>query len=330
MVSLAKRSRKPKLSLYACLLSIALSIISWKAFQAVPPSTDMLIFNSVPSHDPKRLCVENPYISSLSTPLTNISKSMDDWLFNIVPIEADLVQRTRGHPHTHERFDAFKPMGSCTKSCLGGACEQDKSKIACGTFSEKSATSSLSAPCVIYSIGSANHWEFELDVLKHTPCEVHTFDCTGPRERFTPPKHDRLHFHYICLGTSHKVTDVGEFWTLDEMTSTFHHNRIDLLKVDIEGYEWPLLQSWPELDAINSPTTVLPMQVLVEVHYRSQFQELSLETFADFKFATDMVSLQAHLLKMGYAVIVRDDNKRCPHCSELTLVRIRCPEVKKM
>ena len=323
-----KRSGKLKLSWFLSFLFITMTAILWKA--VLSPEIDMALWDppaSVLSHDVKRLCVENPYISSLSTSIMNISKSMDDWLMNIVPIEKDLVNRTRGHPHTHDRFHAFEPMGSCMMSCMGGACKEDRSKIVCGNHSKDGAVSSLSAPCVVYSIGSANHWGFELDILKNTPCEVHTFDCTGPRSRFNPPNDDRLYFHHICLGTSHKVNEVGEFWTLDEMTSTYQHNRIDLLKVDIEGYEWPLLQSWPELDAINAPTTVLPMQVLVEVHYQSQFQELAVTKHADFKFATDMISLQAHLLRMGYAVIVRDDNKRCLHCSELTLVRIRCPEI---
>ena len=38
-----------------------------------------------------------------------------------------------------------------------------------------------------------------------------------------------------------------------------------------------------------------------------------------------MVELQDHLLHMGYIVVVRDDNQRCRHCTELTLLRVRCP-----
>ena len=37
-----------------------------------------------------------------------------------------------------------------------------------------------------------------------------------------------------------------------------------------------------------------------------------------------MIQLQEHLLKMGYVVSIRDDNKRCKHCTELTLLRVQC------
>ena len=39
----------------------------------------------------------------------------------------------------------------------------------------------------------------------------------------------------------------------------------------------------------------------------------------------DLVHLQQHFLRMGYVVSNRDDNRRCRHCTELTLVRARCP-----
>jgi hypothetical protein len=45
----------------------------------------------------------------------------------------------------------------------------------------------------------------------------------------------------------------------------------------------------------------------------------------DFRLARDVVQLQAHLLRMGYVVVERDDNMECPHCTELTLIRSRCP-----
>jgi hypothetical protein len=68
-----------------------------------------------------------------------------------------------------------------------------------------------------------------------------------------------------------------------------------------------------------------PMQLLVEIPYQTQFAELrgpGVGARSDFKFAVDMVNLQARFLRMGYVVVERDDNK---HCTELTLVRNRCP-----
>jgi hypothetical protein len=223
-------------------------------------------------------------------------------------------------------------MGSCAQSCVGGACGGDKSKVTCGV-----SEGQMESPCVVYSIGGNNQWGFEVDVLAKTPCEVHTFDCTGPIGRFQKPDHERLHFHHVCLGTKNVpapdpstvgrgTADVhGEFWTMEKMQKTLNHTHIDLFKADIEGYEWPMFEAWPILTEMQSRTVTLPMQVLVEVHYQTQMKELHWNKRKDYKFSTDMINLQTRLLKMGYAVVVRDDNTHCQHCTELTLVRIRCP-----
>ena len=222
-------------------------------------------------------------------------------------------------------------MGGCTQNCIGGPCRNDKSKITCGVNKEV-----MEAPCVVYSIGSNNQWQFELDVLAKTPCEVHTFDCTGPKERFKKPDNDRSHFHHVCLGTKNVDAPApedrgavhGEFWTLSKMQQTLKHTQIDLFKADIEGYEFPMFEAWPILTEISAATAVLPMQVLVEIHYQTQMPELSWHKRVDWKFSNDMVNLQERFLKMGYVVVVRDDNAMCRHCTELTLVRIRCPAVQ--
>ena len=59
----------------------------------------------------------------------------------------------------------------------------------------------------------------------------------------------------------------GEMWTLLEMQQRLGHKRIDMLKLDIEGYEWPLFHSWPEIvtDKDRSASMLLPMQIMVEV-----------------------------------------------------------------
>jgi hypothetical protein len=269
--------------------------------------------------DPDRLCMENPYIPSLNSSLAEVAKRMDKWLDEETSIEKMLRADPDSTEHTHKRFEAFQAMAQCNKTCVGGQCGSDASKQVCGL-------DSLQAPCIVYSIGSNNNWSFENDVLRKTSCEVHTFDCTGDRSRFKVPSHERLHFHYACLGAKNKPArgkEFGDFWTLDKIQTSLNHSRIDLLKMDTEGYEWPIFHDWPLLTEIKSPSHVLPMQVLVEIHYKSQMKELAADT-SDFKFVTDMVQLQSRLLKMGYATVVYDPNSFCKHCVELSLMRIRC------
>jgi len=281
------------------------------------------------SSNPNRLCTQNQYANGLKLPLSDTARLMDQWLANKTLHEKTLMEhKDTTLAHTHARFDAFEVMGGCEFDCVGGECRRDESKIACGV-------TAVEAPCVVYSIGGNNKWAFEKDLLQKTPCEIHTFDCTGLRERFHKPDNDRLHFHHVCLGTANAPAPKtpptspsgigGEFWTLEKMQKTLNHTQIDLFKMDIEGYEFPLFNSWPILTDIKSPSTVLPMQVLVEVHYQTQMTELATDKRADWKFPTDMINLEEHFLKMGYAVVIRDDNKACKHCTELTLVRIKCP-----
>jgi len=300
-----------------------------------PNNAPVVAAAAVEEDTTRRLCIENPYQSSFPDSLDVIAQRADAWMATLPDKLSQAHSDGAYAEHNHARFFPFDDtMTVCTRDCVGGACGSDESKIVCGL-----AELQKEANCIIYSIGGNNWWQFEIDLLQRTPCQVHTFDCTGPVTRFQKPDNERLHFHHVCLGTKHEDAmeycssweqKCGATWTLLEMQQQLGHDRIDLLKMDIEGFEWPILLSWPLLqEKDRSRDMALPMQVLVEVHYQTQFDELRPSTvsqYVDFKSPIDMVALQARFLQMGYFVAVRDDNMACAHCSELTLVRYRCPE----
>ena len=272
----------------------------------------------IPSASALLECHKNPYRESLNTSLTDLLAMSNEWLASLP--EHYAIARNENALIKHTRFQPFQPFGTCNQTCVGGACREDTSKIVCGI-------ESLKKGCIVYSIGGNNDWRFELDLLERTPCEIHTFDCTGPHSRFIKPKNDRLYFHHICLAAESvnapETCDnghesiCGPMMSIQHVQDMMNHTRIDLLKMDIEGFEWPILKSWPTLQEDDS--AVLPYQILVEVHYISQF----LQVGTPFS-PQEHVKLQEHLLNMGYATIVRDDNPHCPHCTELSLVRIKC------
>ena len=282
------------------------------------------------------LCTANPYIESLNTSLSDVAFQAKEWLRHM-DTHLTKARQPEMLQHTHARFFPFQVMSACEQACVGGRCGADASKIVCGM---EQLDFLNDKKCVVYSIGGNNKWQFELDVLSGTSCQVYTFDCTGSKSRFQKPQDDRLSFHHICLGAASQPAPefadnctqgiCGPIMTLQEIQKMLGHDQIDLLKMDIEGYEWPIFESWPELsdNEADSIGFVLPMQILVEIHYRTQFSDLfrpnqTLKQ-ADFKLPEELVRLQAHLLRMGYAVIVRDDNRACRHCTELTLMRFRC------
>ena len=271
------------------------------------------------SFDEGSLCIHNPFLKSLDVSPGTIFSKVKTWLSHATIIERELLRN--GQSLDHSRFAAFEPFAKCDHTCLGGDCGSDQSKMVCGL-------NQLKAPCVVYSVGGNNMWEFELDVLSRTECEVHTFDCTGPISRFQVPQNSRLHFHHTCLVHSHSRGDdgamEGERFTLGEITTKLSHERIDILKMDIEGFEWPILYEWPELLDVRTSQSTLPMQILLEIHYRTRMTDLSTHPRKDFKFASDMVTLQTHLLRMGYITTTFDPNEACRHCLEVTLLRVRC------
>lgn len=288
-----------------------------KAAQSVEPA-EVTVF------DPRAVCESNPYQDALKESLHEIAGRMDAWLDNIGDYHNKALTDSKYFQPDHARFFPFgDDMAHCKNesiSCMGGPCTADESKIVCG-LEELKKMQHKDEDCIVYSIGGNNQWSFELDILKNTPCQVHTFDCTGPIHRFRPPKDDRLHFHYVCLGTQHQAAAkectgtfvvCGEVWTLAKMQQTLNHHRIDLFKMDIEGFGWPLFESWPELADASAGKFVLPYQILVEVHFGTQFPELRPQpVYAKnryFRTPRDIVNLQAHFLRMGYTVVIRDDN----------------------
>jgi len=116
----------------------------------------------------------------------------------------------------------------------------------------------------------------------------------------------------------------GGKMSLTTLQKKLGHSRLDLLKMDIEGFEWPILESWSEPDSAGPWPNALPMQILVEVHYRTQMKDLASDHLKDFKVASDMVRLSSKLNQLGYFTAVNDNNPFCPHCTELTLLKARC------
>ena len=274
-------------------------------------------------------CTTNPFEKSVHETFDAVMETAQDWLDHQSAYH-EISGRTTYERIGHARFFPFEVMATCKDmQCIGGACSEDKSKYVCGI---SQLGGGGGEECVIYSIGGNNAWQFEEDLLTRTNCQIHTFDCTGPKTRFTlpPDENNRLHFHHICLGANRmkgigndnpscgKKTLCGDTWTLEEIQRHLGHDRIDLLKLDIEGWEWPIFD-------IESTNATIPMQVLIEVHYtwgkkgtRGVIHDKSMGS------AKDLVRLQSRLLKMGLITVQRDDNKSCPWCSELTLLRVAC------
>lgn len=145
---------------------------------------------------------------------------------------------------------------------------------------------------IVYSLGVGEDLDFDLALVRRFGCEVHAFDPTPSTvnwiaERELPPA---LHFHPWAVtardGTLTLYPRVRRDGSRDAVMYTMvpddkaagegievpalrlgsiaerlGHARLDLLKMDIEGAEYEVLDSLLE-------SSVKPIQLLVEFHHR--------------------------------------------------------------
>lgn len=283
---------------------------------------------SKPSLLETSVCKDNPYLAGgfLKDPLEIIASKAQDWLDDLNA--AHQAARAPGRSgYNHNRFFPFQEMAACRNlESIGGLARYAHKRL-CGLQALQQKPKRKTPACVVYSAGGNNNWSFERQMSKRTTCEIHTFDCTGEKKRFEVPLDIKnLRFHHVCLGDTHKDAPkkclgdqekCGETWTLTEIQHKLRHKRIDLLKTDMKSFEWPILESMPELQDRGWDKILFTMQVHVELHYRTKLDELGpgIDSHTDFKSAQDMVNLQSHLIHAGYTVVSKEDKGGCRHCT---------------
>lgn len=138
----------------------------------------------------------------------------------------------------------------------------------------------------VYSVGVGNDISFDLAMIERFGCEVHAFDptpmaCAWIAQQNVPALH---HFH--AIGLSDRDEEVGfapplqEGWDsyslpeaeseqpltmcpvrrLESLMAMLGHDRIDVLKMDIEGFEYGVIE-----DVLAGP--IRPGQWLIEFHH---------------------------------------------------------------
>lgn len=104
------------------------------------------------------------------------------------------------------------------------------------------------------------------------------------------------------------------------------HQHVDFLKIDIEGSEYDVFSEW------KIGSAILPAQIALELHWNDiYFGSSSFKKANEFSnllwpeheiTLSDMSLLVGHMANIGYAIVSREDNPLCAHCTELTLIRV--------
>ena len=89
--------------------------------------------------------------------------------------------------------------------------------------------------------------------------------------------------------------------------------RPDILKLDVEGYEYPAV---PAL--LAAPEATQPLQILMELHGGG------LVTQSGAKSAEEMLEFVRGVYDKGYRFTYIDKETECKHCTEVVAAKVFC------
>lgn len=165
--------------------------------------------------------------------------------------------------------------------------------------------------CVIYSFGSNGDTTFEQAVLNGTRCEVFTFDPTLNADQEALVKSVAgLQFYPWGLVSRDEANKEGSqahgtMHSLEQIMKMLNHTWVDVLKLDIEGYENAVLQEF----AGNVPPVT---QLLVELHIFPSFNS----------YPKDVAATLMAVRQAGFKVFRKEPNNLWPHeCYEFAMIR---------
>jgi len=208
---------------------------------------------------------------------------------NVSPISAKRREQLTRYPNWFWASN-FEPEFTCPHETRFGKLG-DGGKWVCDPHRIVENTNDGKDTCLVYSVGSNGHFQFEEEVRKliSQDCEVHTFDpvAFNRGKNFTDEAIKAgSHFHNWGIGSGS-----GKFKTFKETITTLEHANkiIDVMKIDCENCEavqfsqW--LSDWKE-------TGVLVRQVQLEVH----------------QAPLELEALFSAFLKEGYVIFHKEAN----------------------
>ena len=132
----------------------------------------------------------------------------------------------------------------------------------------------------------------------------------------------RTRFHKVCLGADDKIIDGRQFMSWNSLNKlTGHNGTIDLLKIDIEGWEYDALP-W----IVNAPNA--PVEIVMELHsgvlHVERINSYSKYTIDVMKTFSQRLNLFRSLYSAGYYILAVTGNKGWRGAAEYSFARLRC------
>jgi hypothetical protein len=267
--------------------------------------------------DPAARCAANPFLAGWrEADFAAAAESLIAWRGSVVQLTHEDTWRA----HTAPNGATHKPYASLPAALNATGCARYGSGAGGKWVCDVAA---LASGCTIYSLGSDGDVSFEAAVGAAAPgCEIHTMDCTLGAGRAPTSLPPRTHFHPLCLGSDDAPG--AQFRSLRSIMRELGHASVELLKVDIEGFEFRLVEALMRTYLSEGDAAALPWQLLVEQHYLTNTEVGWGKGQDPGLSAGDMAILWLNLADMGYVLVHREDQAECGYCTELVALRVFC------
>ena len=223
-------------------------------------------------------------------------------------------------------FDSAGPIGPFCRSNMTTFGAGDEEKRFCLVHRQQAK-----AARVLFSIGSNDQWQFETTAILNGAFDhVHVFDCTLPGDGLPKamPKSIEAHvtFHPYCLAKKPHEEPAMDGKPRKRYTTYESLVRMagvgsapELLKMDVEGWEWEVLQT-----ITSGPRRQRPRQIAFELHVVTWAPKYHIAPpdFWRAKTPGEVAALMAGLFERGYLLIDRRDNDECHTCTEIVVADV--------
>jgi hypothetical protein len=167
-------------------------------------------------------------------------------------------------------------------------------------------------------------------MLERTNCEIWGYDFSV--EKFGPAiseehKH-RTHFNAFGIAGTTDSSKTPPFYTIQDLMAKNGHDYIDILKIDIEYYEFETLNSlkkWTWDQGKDYPIG----QMLIEIHLFQWAQELTLPYFVNWwEDALESVGMRATWTEPNLLFVTLKGDDSMPRFAEYSLINVKNPKNK--
>ncbi|KAF0323331.1 hypothetical protein GQ607_009449 [Colletotrichum asianum] len=221
-------------------------------------------------------------------------------------------------------WDLFPATYSCPWDLQRVGKLGDGGKWICGMSKYAADRTSAQRPLRVYSFGVGSDSTFEEEFLNRSSrAEVWGFDDTVEMWGRGLDGHAYEHRAHLSKAAVagydfFDEKDKTQFWSISSIMKKFGHDYVDLVKMDIEGDEFPTLEAF--LEEFKTEGKEVPFgQLVIEIHVPEKGPKIS--QFAEWWERLEALGLRPVMSEANLLAVTVGDGQPC--CVEYTWINTR-------